>query len=264
MNRIIFLAYFLFSTITLFGISADDADIVVALDGSGDFTKIQDAIDAVASNNDRQTVIYIKRGLYNTKKLIIPSTKKNICFVGESCDETIISYHLYDYTDGKCPTEDAALWIGDNITTSATWTIQADGFRTENLIIQNTADPVGQSLGITVRSDKVVFFACNILGHQDTIYQWNMDYAAISGSLHLCEYKNTGVGADMSGRAGWVGLCVLTDTKALDYTVQKVLTGSDNWDPTSSDTSLIQKYNWRGNGKSSGWFDPANWNKRNI
>lgn len=41
------------------------ADIVVAPDGTGDFTKIQDAINAVPSNQkDRRTVIYLKNGLY--------------------------------------------------------------------------------------------------------------------------------------------------------------------------------------------------------
>ena len=71
-----------------------NADIIVALDGSGDFIKIQDAINAVPSNSDRRTIIYLKRGLYNTEKLIIPADKKNVTFIGESRDETIISYHI--------------------------------------------------------------------------------------------------------------------------------------------------------------------------
>ncbi|WP_163717527.1 pectinesterase family protein [Mangrovibacterium lignilyticum] len=148
-------------------------DIVVALDGSGDFSKIQDAIDAVPSNNSRATIIYLKRGLYNTEKLLIPSDKKNISLIGESRDETIISYHIYDCTSGKCPTDDAALWTGENIRTSATLTIQGSGFRAENLTIQNTAGPVGQALAITVQADRTVFVNCNLLGYQDTIYLWS-------------------------------------------------------------------------------------------
>ncbi|WP_159523675.1 pectinesterase family protein [Sunxiuqinia indica] len=150
-----------------------DADIIVAQDGSGDFTKIQDAINAVESNSDRQTIIYIKRGLYSTEKIIVPAEKKNVYLIGESRDETIISYHIYDCPDGKCPTEDAALWSGENIRTSATLTIIGNGFRAENLTIENTAGPVGQAQAITVRADRVVFFNCNLTGYQDTIYFWS-------------------------------------------------------------------------------------------
>ena len=347
---------------------AGNADMVVALDGSGDFSSIQNAIDAVPSSSDRATTIFIKRGLYNTEKLIIPSDKKNIVFVGESREETIISYHIYDCTAGKCPTEDAAKWSGDNIRTSATLTIMGEGFRAENLTIQNTAGPVGQALAITVQADKVVFINCDLKGYQDTIYlwtvgkrsyfgnclvvgrtdyiygsgigyfdsceirswgggwitapatpkdqlygfvfnkckvtyatnspragddgvkfrfgrpwheypkvawlyceisemlnplgwgdTWSMDYAATSADLHLYEYANTGAGADMSGRANWTGLRSLTTTEASNYTVQKVLAGTDNWDPTAQ-APLVQQYFWTGKASSNGWLVAENWN----
>ncbi|MGF7139436.1 pectinesterase family protein [Roseimarinus sediminis] len=152
---------------------ASDADMVVALDGSGDFVSLQEAINSAPSNSQRPTVIYIKRGLYDTEKLFIPSDKKNITLVGESRDETIISYHIYDCSGGKCPADDAAKWTGDNIRTSATLTIHGEGFRAENLTIRNTAGPVGQAQAITVRSDKTVFINCQLEGYQDTIYFWN-------------------------------------------------------------------------------------------
>lgn len=349
-----------------------NADIVVALDGTGDFTKIQDAINAVESNIDRQTIIYVRRGLYNTEKIIIPSDKKNISLVGESRDETIISYHIYDCADGKCPVTDAALWSGDNIRTSATLTIQGDGFRAENLTLQNTAGPVGQAQAITVQADKIVFKNCNIEGYQDTIYiwtsgvrtyfkdclitgrtdyiygsgigffescevrswgggwitapatpqdqkygfvfancnvgyaenspragddgnyirlgrpwheypkvswlycqmtekihpegwgdTWSMEYAATSDKLELYEYKNTGQGADMSSRANWAGIRALTDAEALNYTALKVMAGADGWDPTK-EVSLVQTYNWTGNGTDNGWLNTANWNPASV
>jgi len=153
------------------------ADIVVAPDGTGDFTKIQDAINAVPSNQkDRRTVIYLKNGLYDTEKLLVPSDKQNITLIGESREQTIISYHIYDCTNAasgnKCPAEDALKWVGDVIRTSATLTIAGEGFRAENLTIRNTAGPVGQALAITVTTDKVAFINCNLLGYQDTIYLW--------------------------------------------------------------------------------------------
>ena len=166
----------LLSCISFLGYSVDnplDADIVVAADGSGNFTTLQAAIDAVPANSDRRTVIYIKRGLYNTEKLFVPEDKINLSLIGESREETVISYHIYDCASGKCPNDDAALWSGDNIRTSATLTIHADGFRAENMTIQNTAGPVGQAQAITVRSDKCVFINVDFYGYQDTMYFWS-------------------------------------------------------------------------------------------
>ncbi len=153
---------------------AETYDIVVDLDGSGDYTSIQDAIDAVPDNSSSRTVIYIKDGTYNTEKLLIPSEKQNITFIGESREGTIISYHIYDCDDGKCPTEDAALWDDDLLYTSATLTINGDGFIAKNLTIENTAGAVGQAQAITVSADKVIFINCDLTGYQDTIYFWSV------------------------------------------------------------------------------------------
>ncbi len=349
-----------------------NADMVVAADGSGDFETVQAAIDAAPSNSDRRTVIYIRRGLYNTEKLIVPANKINITLVGESREETVLSYHIYDCNGGKCPAEDAAKWTGDNIATSATLTILGNGFRAENMTIQNTAGPVGQAQAITVRADKCVFISVNFYGYQDTMYfwsdakrsyfegclvvgrtdyiygsgtvffnsceirswgggwitapstglnqpygfvfndceityatgsprggddgnpvrlgrpwqnypkvtwmgcditemihpqgwgdTWNMTYAATSSDLHLFEYKNTGPGADMSQRAAWVGLRALTDSEALNYTVQKVLAGTDGWDPTA-ESPLVTNYNWVGGSSANNWLDPQNWNPAGV
>ena len=150
-----------------------NADIVVAANGSGDFTSLQEAINAVPANSERRTVVYIKRGTYNTEKLIVAGDKINLTLIGESREETVISYHIYDCSQGKCPVEDAALWTGGNIRTSATLTIHGDGFRAENLTIQNTAGPVGQAQAVTIRADKCVFINVDFYSYQDTMYFWS-------------------------------------------------------------------------------------------
>lgn len=355
-----------------------DADIVVAKDGSGDFDKIQAAINAVPNNSDRRTVIYLKRGKYDTEKLIIPASKKNLTIIGESRDETIISYHIYDCSNAssgnKCPAESYDLWKdnADLVRTSATLTIAADGFIAENLTIENTAGPVGQALAITVTGDKGIYRNCNILGYQDTIYlwqagkrsyfegclvvgrtdyiygagigffqsceirswgggwitapstpkdqaygfvfyqckvtyatdsprngddgaqfalgrpwheypkvawlycemsdminplgwptTWNMEYAATSPDLKLYEYKNTGSGADMSGRANWVGIRPMIDEEATEYTAKKVMAGSDNWDPTAQ-APAVKSYTWTGAESTKSWLNAGNWNPTGI
>jgi pectinesterase len=149
------------------------ADITVALDGSGNYVKIQDAINAVPSNSNRRTIIFIKKGIYNTEKLIVPADKKNITMIGESRDETIISYHIYVCTDSvyhKCPVEDVVKWSGELLKTTATITISGDGFQAQNITFRNTAGPGGQALAITINSDKNIFINCSFLGYQDTVY----------------------------------------------------------------------------------------------
>jgi len=151
------------------------ADIVVALDGSGQYKSIQEAINAVPDNNTKRTVMLIKNGTYNTEKLIVPASKINLTILGESREKTVISYHLYDCkseTSGnKCPAESWTLWKDNKelIRTSATLTVLANNFIAENLTISNTAGPVGQALALTLRGDKLIFTNCNILGYQDTI-----------------------------------------------------------------------------------------------
>jgi len=152
-------------------------DIVVDINGTGNFTTIQAAINAVPSNSTKKTIIYIKRGLYDKEKLIVPANKTNITLIGESREETIISYDIFncaDGGDGMCPDAKVALWASntDLIRTAATLTIMANDFKAENMTIQNTAGNVGQAQALTIQSDRNVFVNCNITGYQDTIYFW--------------------------------------------------------------------------------------------
>lgn len=154
------------------------ADITVALDGSGDFTSIQAAIDSVRDNRKKQTVIYIRNGIYDVEKLIVPERKRNITLFGEGRSTTIIRYHVHDCqceeaVNGKCPPEAVRLWQDDVIRTSATLTILGEGFRAENLTVENSAGPAGQAQAVTVQADKAAFVQCDLKSYQDTIYLWS-------------------------------------------------------------------------------------------
>lgn len=153
-------------------------DIVVDINGTGDFTSLQAAFDAVPAGTP--TIIYVKRGLYDKEKLIIPANKTNITLIGESRTETIISYDIYncnDGGDGLCPDAKVALWASNSnlIRTAATLTIMANDFKAENITIRNTAGPVGQAQAITLQGDRNVFVNCDISAYQDTIYFWTAE-----------------------------------------------------------------------------------------
>ncbi|MCD0487645.1 pectinesterase family protein [Pedobacter sp. MC2016-14] len=171
----LFIACAFFTGTNLLAAEIPKADIIVALDGSGQFKSIQQAINAVPDNSAKRTVILIKNGAYSTEKLIVPASKINLTIRGESREKTVISYHIYDCgspeSQNKCPAESWALWKDNKelVRTSATLTALAENFIAENLTVANTAGPVGQALALTLRNDKITFNNCDILGYQDTI-----------------------------------------------------------------------------------------------
>ena len=65
----------------------ENADVIVAQDGSGDFITIQEAINTAPVNAKEYFVIFIKNGVYNEKLFI---EKNFIALVGEDRDSTII------------------------------------------------------------------------------------------------------------------------------------------------------------------------------
>lgn len=69
------------------------ADAVVAADGSGDFTRVMDAVNAAPEYSMRHFVIHIKKGLY-TEKVEIKKNKWNLVMIGEGMDATVISGNL--------------------------------------------------------------------------------------------------------------------------------------------------------------------------
>jgi pectinesterase len=133
------------------------SNFTVAKDGSGNYSTIQQAINAVRDLSEQKVTINIKNGVYK-EKLIIPSHKIKIAFVGENKDQTIITFDDYS---GK----------GNiNTYTSHTVLVQGNDFSAENLTIENSAGPVGQAVALHVEADRVVIKNCKILGNQDTLF----------------------------------------------------------------------------------------------
>ena len=131
--------------------------LVVAQDGSGDYSTIQAAVDAIPAFPLQRMEIHIKNGTYR-EKLVISSWKTNLSFIGEDQEKTII---VYDDYSGK-----GAI----NTFTSYTVLVQGNGFRAENITFRNNAGPVGQAVALHVEADRCVFKNCRIIGDQDTIY----------------------------------------------------------------------------------------------
>lgn len=138
------------------------ADFVVAKDGSGDFTTVQAAINAVPDFRKAITVIYIKDGIYK-EKLTLPTSKRNVEFIGEDVNKTILTFDNYASKKNR---------FGEEIGTtgSSSFFEFANDFSAKNITFENSSGPVGQAVAIRIDGDKVKFINCRFLGFQDTIY----------------------------------------------------------------------------------------------
>ncbi|KAK9275236.1 hypothetical protein L1049_022498 [Liquidambar formosana] len=137
------------------------ADVTVALDGSGNYTRVMDAVLAAPDYSTRRYVIYVRRGVY-TENVEIKKKKWNLVMIGDGMDATIISGNR-SFIDG---------WTTFR---SATFAVSGRGFIARDMTLENTAGPEKhQAVALRSDSDLAVFFRCNIKGYQDTLYTHTM------------------------------------------------------------------------------------------
>jgi pectinesterase len=130
---------------------------VVAADGSGNYTTVQAAIDAIPDSNPTTKLIFIKNGTYH-EKILCPYKKTNLILVGANVDSCILSYN------------DASLeTIALNGFNSYSFRADPDGFEAMNLTFQNTAT-TAQAVALHTNGDRQVFLHCKISGYQDAYY----------------------------------------------------------------------------------------------
>jgi pectinesterase len=144
--------------------------LTVALDGSGDYKNIQDAIDAVRAYSPEHVTVFIKNGVYR-EKVTVPAWVTNLSIIGESRENTIIVYGDYS---GKFMFADTAN-NKKKFTTfnSYTFYVHGNDISLENLTIKNDAGRVGQAVALHVDGNRFVIKNCDLLGNQDTLLTAN-------------------------------------------------------------------------------------------
>lgn len=147
-------------------VAAASYNIVVAKDGSGNYTTVQAAVNSVPNNTKSVTTIFIKNGTYK-EKINIASAKTNVSLIGQSKTGTILTYD--DSANTK--TSDGST-LGT--TKSASVTISGGGFQAENITFENSyneaANGSSQAVAVLAQADKMVFKNCSFKGNQDTLY----------------------------------------------------------------------------------------------
>ncbi|XP_010534984.1 PREDICTED: pectinesterase-like [Tarenaya hassleriana] len=134
-------------------------NVVVAADGTGDFTTVGEAVEAAPKKRTERYVIKIKAGVYR-ENVNVPSNKMNLMFVGDGRTKTFI-------------TGDRSVGGNEDMTTfrSATVAAVGEGFMARDITFENTAGPSNdQAVALRVGSDKSAFYRCNISAYQDTLY----------------------------------------------------------------------------------------------
>ena len=133
--------------------------ITVSKDGRGDYTRIQDAVDAAAAPER----ILIRKGVWRERIVI---DRDGLTLAGEDRDGTVIVWNgcaKDPYPDG---TEKGTFL-------SATVIITGRDVTLENLTVENDAGDgraAGQAVAVYAAGDRGVFRNCSLKAHQDTLF----------------------------------------------------------------------------------------------
>src|SRR5574338_328588 len=128
---------------------AQNKKIIVDINGKGDFTSIQAAINSLPDDADAPRIIFIKKGLYPEKIFI---EKNNIVLEGEDRDATIIKQDIAR-DEWRCDHPDD--WG------VATMNINGNDITLENLTIEN-------DYGFDVKENRVVDCPADSITHKRT------------------------------------------------------------------------------------------------
>lgn len=136
--------------------------IIVAKNGSGDFTTVAQALHSLSMFNYQRVVIFIKDGVYREKVRI---TQDYVTLEGENRDSTIIEYDQLR-TD----------WIAHKDAIGpAVVNIHADDVVLKNLTIRNTQPKIGpHAFAVYDNGTRTIFVNCSLLSKGgDTVSPWN-------------------------------------------------------------------------------------------
>ena len=134
-------------------------ELTVAKDGSGNYTTIQEALNAVEYRES--AIIYIKDGIYKEKLF---SDKRDLTLIGE--DNVFITF------------SDSGREILDNGLKRGTFRSYTAFFSGENLVIENvtihngagSGKDVGQAISLYLDVDEAKLTNVRLLANQDTLF----------------------------------------------------------------------------------------------
>ncbi|KOV95033.1 pectinesterase family protein [Streptomyces sp. NRRL B-3648] len=202
-------------------VKAAATTLTVAKDGSGQYTTVQAAVNAVPANNPSRVVIAVQPGTYR-ETVKVPANKPHVTIQGTGAGrkDTVIVYNNAAGT--KKPDGSGTYGTGG----SATVAVEADDFQARNLSISNDFDEgahqdmAQQAVALRTAADKVFLDGVIVSGDQDTLL---LDTAAKDrlGRVYMADSYVIGNVDFVFGRA----------TAVLD---KSVITLKKRWDGSSA------------------------------
>jgi len=176
-------------------------DVIVALDGTGQFTSIQQAINSIPLGNSNEVIIFIRNGVYHEKIFVQQSF---ITLVGESRDSTRIVYAELRKNWRKEHSDSdwgSAVINIDSLVTNIT---------IANLTVHNNYGGIfgdtDHQFAIRGGGTRIIILNCNIIADGgDTLSLWNKQ----SGMYYHANCYFEGW-VDFVCPRGW---CYITDSK---------------------------------------------------
>ncbi|MGW5770893.1 pectinesterase family protein [Streptomyces longwoodensis] len=150
--------------------AAAAATLTVAKDGTGQYTTVQAAVNAVPAGNTSRVVISVKPGTY--RELVrVPSNKPHVTIqgTGASRKDTVI---VYNNASGTTRPDGSGTYGTGG---SATVAVEADDFQARNLTVANDFDEAAhqdiapQAVALRTAADKVLLDSVIVEGDQDTL-----------------------------------------------------------------------------------------------
>ncbi|TXG65288.1 hypothetical protein EZV62_006563 [Acer yangbiense] len=138
-------------------ISAQLPNVTVAVDGTGDYRSIVEAVGVIPNNSDTFFYIHIKAG-FNYENVHIGPEKRKIVMSGDGIGKTNVVSSL---------SNSSGFGIGE----SAALNIKSNYFLAKDMSIINNAGPnAGQAVALSTYGDYIACYRCSIEGYQDTLY----------------------------------------------------------------------------------------------
>lgn len=245
--------------------------ITVAKDGTGDYTSVQAALDAVPEGNQEKITIYIRNGVYK-EVIVVDARKSFITLKGEDRNRTILTYNNHAGT--RLPNGDTL-----NTWTCASFFIYGNDFHAEDITFENNAGfTAGQAVALRIEGNRASFKNCRMTGNQDVLFlsgsgvkhyfkdcyiEGTTDFifgaaTAVFKKCHIHSKKNSHVTAASTNSIIPYGFVFLDCRLTADSNINKVSLGRP-WSPTASVTYLncwmdkhIIPEGW------NNWKNPAN------
>lgn len=190
--------FILLFTLQLIHVSyGQEYDYIVSKEGNGNFSTVQEAINATPDFRKKVTRILIRKGIYK-EKIIIAGSKQLIQLIGEPNQKVVLTYD--DFAQKKNS-------FGEEMGTSGSSSIliYGDGFYAQNITFENSSGPVGQAVAAWIAADKAIFQNCIFLGFQDTLYT----YGKGARQFYLnCHIEGT-VDFIFGSSTAWFEKCIL-------------------------------------------------------